>query len=330
LNCRQARDLMSAYLDAALAPSLRQDFEEHLQECPACTAELGSLAAVVSLVRSLPDEPVPEGFHQSVMAAVAAVHPESRVVKMPLWARFDFRRLGRVSWAAAALVIFFGLGLAAGRYLFPAVTGSTAYAPPAVTAKPASYDATIATGDSTVTDTVAGIGRQVAYSAKMDLQVQDVRVAAAAVSNLAEQNGGYVEESRITTGWFGRVSAHVKLRVPQAKFQATVDQVGAQGKVISKEISAQDVTASYVDVTSKLIALQTQEQQLLDLLRQATSVDDIVKIQKELEDVRAQIEAIKAAIQNYDNLVAYSAVEVNISRPLFPWLSAVWPGLGGP
>ena len=339
MNCTQVRDLMSSYLDDALVPSERAEVESHLTKCSACTAELTSLAHVVSLVHALPEVAVPAGFHRSVMAAVAAARRASEAPKARPWARVASFRLARVSLVAAALVLFFGLGMMTGRLLLVPAPGPAAYQPPNAGADTSPDNATVATGntvgplgliqDHLVADTVAGMGRQVTYSAKIDLQVQDVRAAVVRIANVAQATGGYVEQSKITTSWFGRVSAYMKFRVPQANFQSAVDQVGAQGKVVSNEISAQDVTANYVDVTSKLISLQTQEQQLLGLLRQTSSVDDIVKIQKELEDVRSQIETMKGAIQYYDQLVAFSTVEVDISRPLFPWLSSIWAEITG-
>jgi len=43
MNCGEARELLSAYLDGELAPDRRQRVHEHLDACDACSRELAAL-----------------------------------------------------------------------------------------------------------------------------------------------------------------------------------------------------------------------------------------------------------------------------------------------
>jgi anti-sigma factor RsiW len=47
LVCRDAVELMTAYLDDALAPGDRARLEEHLAECPHCSEYLAQIRVVI-------------------------------------------------------------------------------------------------------------------------------------------------------------------------------------------------------------------------------------------------------------------------------------------
>lgn len=71
LVCRDAVELMTEYLEGALAgPELRR-FEDHLARCPACTAHLHQMRSTIATlghleVSSLPDDVLDElvGLHR--------------------------------------------------------------------------------------------------------------------------------------------------------------------------------------------------------------------------------------------------------------------------
>jgi anti-sigma factor RsiW len=57
--CREAVELMTGYLDGALAGGDRRRFERHLAGCPACTAYLDQMRATVATLGHLPAEALP-------------------------------------------------------------------------------------------------------------------------------------------------------------------------------------------------------------------------------------------------------------------------------
>ncbi|UQX89273.1 zf-HC2 domain-containing protein [Jatrophihabitans telluris] len=50
LACRRAVELISDYLDEALASKLRRRLEQHLAKCPHCAAYLAQIRAVIAAV----------------------------------------------------------------------------------------------------------------------------------------------------------------------------------------------------------------------------------------------------------------------------------------
>lgn len=59
MDCREARELMSDYLEQYLVQQDEAGFDEHLRDCGACRQELAELKETLSVVRGLPrQEPV--------------------------------------------------------------------------------------------------------------------------------------------------------------------------------------------------------------------------------------------------------------------------------
>jgi len=66
LLCRNARDMLSEYIDNRLSNEKRSLVERHLGTCAACSQELESLRTTIQLLHRLPEIPVPHSFTVSV------------------------------------------------------------------------------------------------------------------------------------------------------------------------------------------------------------------------------------------------------------------------
>ena len=106
MNCHDARDRLSDFLDEALGPPELAEVRAHLEDCPECRRELERLRATVSLLARVERPRAPLGFVDRVMAAARPVP----------W----YRRLGRLLFLplgiklpaeAAAMVMIAVLGV---------------------------------------------------------------------------------------------------------------------------------------------------------------------------------------------------------------------------
>lgn len=121
MQCQEIQDLLSAYLDGMLDPSLKDSTDRHLRECPACRAEFDDLKMVVGLVRDLPLVEPPGGFRQSLRhkleSKAGQVRKDSRL------SRLATGRWSGMAAAAASFLLVFGLAAAwygvPGRYGVP-------------------------------------------------------------------------------------------------------------------------------------------------------------------------------------------------------------------
>jgi len=69
LTCSGLADLVTDYLDQTLDPRKALTFETHAVFCPGCRVFVGQLRDTVSRLHALPDEPVPSGEREELLAA---------------------------------------------------------------------------------------------------------------------------------------------------------------------------------------------------------------------------------------------------------------------
>jgi len=157
-------------------------------------------------------------------------------------------------------------------------------------------------------------GRMVARTTTLGITVQSVAEAIDQVKTLAESLGGYV----VSSTWSGRESegrAVVSVRVPAEKYDDTMKKLRVLAvEVVSENTETRDVTEEYVDLQSRLRNLEATEKEYLTLLQRANTVEDVLKIQQQLSNVRGDIEKNKGRMQYLERTSSTSLIQVNLER----------------
>jgi hypothetical protein len=180
------------------------------------------------------------------------------------------------------------------------------------------------------------LSRLVIKSGWLNLVVKDVLDVAKKIAKFAEENGGWVVSSNISEQ--GKVpSGSITVRVPAEKFDEAKEYFrGLAVRVAEESVQAQDITEEYVDLRSRLKNLEAAETQLLELMKRSGTINDILQVQRELTNVRGQIEQIKGRMQYLEQSVKMSSITVNLAlseellpippaekwRPKYVWLQA--------
>jgi len=121
-------DLLSAYIDHQLSPAERAEVDRHLATCPACSRDLQTLQWTISLVRAVPQRPVPRAFTLPVPAAT----PEQT-------RRFSLHRSYNFLRAATAIAATFLILVVSGDLL----TRTSTFTTPAPVLAPISQPETV-------------------------------------------------------------------------------------------------------------------------------------------------------------------------------------------
>ena len=83
-------------------------------------------------------------------------------------------------------------------------------------------------------------------------------------------------------------------------------------EVEARSITSQDVTDEYVDSQSRLVSMRATEQRLLSFLERAESVEDALRVQKELSDLQLRIEETQGRLNFLSQTAAFSLIEVSL------------------
>ncbi|MBK8998051.1 MAG: DUF4349 domain-containing protein [Myxococcales bacterium] len=166
------------------------------------------------------------------------------------------------------------------------------------------------------------------YTADIRLRVQEVPKAIDAVEKLAKEMGGYLvvrQDNRIT------------VRVPSAKFDASLDELVKLGELTHRNVSIEDVTDLYFDMQTRMKNLEVVKKRLEELLEKAKTVEESLAVQRQLERVTIELERLRGKLKLLAELVMFSTITVMLEpkstehidskvRLPFPWMDRL--GLG--
>ena len=158
--------------------------------------------------------------------------------------------------------------------------------------------------------------RKIVRQAELELEVAAPGTTQTAIERLAEQHGGYVVSAARDTDTGSAVNVRVTLvvRVPQAELTATIAELKRMGRGTGSErITSDDVTDEYVDLVARAASQKQLEEQYLEILKRAVTVKDAMEVQKELADVRTEIERMQGRQQLLDKESAFSTLTVHLS-----------------
>jgi hypothetical protein len=89
------------------------------------------------------------------------------------------------------------------------------------------------------------------------------------------------------------------------------------GKLLTLHESVQDVTNDYIDTQSQLTNLRGEQQRLLVLLSNSTTLGDIITVEDKLTNVEGQIQDIEAHVNALKHQTTFYTVTINL-QPMAP------------
>jgi hypothetical protein len=156
--------------------------------------------------------------------------------------------------------------------------------------------------------------RKIVKTGSVTLEVEDIAETMDEVAEMADELNGYVVSSYKYEYERG-VSGHITIRVPFEKFDEAFARLRQLAIAVPYETTtAEDVTEEYVDLESQLRNLQATEAQYLALLEKAETVEEILKVQKELSNVRGEIEQIEGRMKYLEQTSDTSLIEVTLQE----------------
>lgn len=172
--------------------------------------------------------------------------------------------------------------------------------------------------EQTPTEPEKPIERKIIRNAELQLESDTPEEAQQKITGVAEGKGGYIvttqKSSNPRTG-IGE-TVNMTLRVPSEKFNETLDEIRKTGsRVISESITGEDITDQFVDMQARLRSEKALEQQILEILKRANTVQEALNVQRQLADVRGKIEQMEGKLRQWDKLASLSTIKVTLQTP---------------
>lgn len=154
-------------------------------------------------------------------------------------------------------------------------------------------------------------GREIVRTSSMSIVVQHPAETAQRIAALAENFGGYLVSE--DGGGQTATSGTLTIRVPAARFQEARAEIRKLGlRVENEKVDAEDVTRQYIDQDASIRNFRAEEAQYLSIIKQASTVKDMLAVSEKLSDVRGQIEQQQAEFNALSRQVETVSIAISL------------------
>ncbi len=164
--------------------------------------------------------------------------------------------------------------------------------------------------------TADAIERKIIYTADVDLVVEDFTPTTSQVDAMVKRFGGFIASSQVSGEAGESRSGNWKLRVPIARFDEFLQEAqGKLGEVRSLARNSQDVSEEYYDVEARIRNKRQEEARLLKLLEEQTgTLEDVLRVERELSRVREEIERHEGRLRVLADLTSLTTITLRIEE----------------
>ncbi|MBE6606265.1 MAG: DUF4349 domain-containing protein [Ruminococcaceae bacterium] len=160
--------------------------------------------------------------------------------------------------------------------------------------------------------------RKIIYSSWAKVQTTEYEKTISALKKLCSKHGAYFESAdsygnRIDKTGGNRYS-NFTIRIPVSAYSQFLSEIEGIGTIVSSGENNQDVTESYYDTEARLSSATLREDRVLVLLENAGSLDDILALERELSDIRYEIESLTVALRKYDSRISYATYTLTVNE----------------
>ena len=156
---------------------------------------------------------------------------------------------------------------------------------------------------------------KIIYRSDISLETKDFDKTIQSIEDKVREVEGYIESASIRGKGYKENDpkyAYFVIRVPKEDFQYIQKAAESWGNIVSINTSSENVTEQYYDTQARLETLNIQEERILELLKKADKIEDIITLERELQNIRYQIESHTTTIRKLDALVDYSSITINV------------------
>jgi len=158
---------------------------------------------------------------------------------------------------------------------------------------------------------VQSIERKLIRNGRLHFKTKDVKQTKTELDKLCQSLNAYISTETQTTLDDG-VSYSQKIRVPANRFDELMQKTELLAeKVDEHSVDTQDVTEEFIDVESRLKTKKELEKRYIDLLNKGRNVEELLSIERELANVRGEIESMEGKLNYLKNQVAFSTLDVS-------------------
>lgn len=182
-------------------------------------------------------------------------------------------------------------------------------------------------------ETSAAFDRKIIRNADLTIEVSAPTDTQHRIVSIAESYGGFVvtsEAKQRESTEPAKRTLDIKLvvRIPEDRFGSALDQIRAlTSSPIEEKVTGQDVTEEFIDLEARIRTQKALEGQFLQIMRQTGKIVDALEVQRQIAEVRSDIERLEGRKRFLENRSSLSTINVNIQTPK-PVITVTQSGFG--
>jgi len=188
--------------------------------------------------------------------------------------------------------------------------------------KMAATESMVAPGADQAPNLLIEEGRKKILTADITIEVPDLNETEVSLKKLVADFDGWIDRSSMYEN-----SMSLTLRVPAENLDTFLLMTGELGDVISRSISADDVTDYYFDTETRLETLRVLQEKYTEYLKDAKDMEDIISIERELNNTISEIESMERTMRRLDGQITYSTVYFYAELPPEEQVTGKFPSI---
>ena len=165
------------------------------------------------------------------------------------------------------------------------------------------------TSPSSVVKDTDSFNRKLIKKYNVDAETKEFDKTLDTIYEKIEAFGGYIESSEINGNSYSysrNRHAYLVIRVPADKMSMLI--------VTSFNEEVKDVTLDYVDTESRIEALKVEQETLMKMLEQSGDLETLLAIQRELTDVRYELEYYESIKRTFDQQISFGTINLSLDE----------------
>ena len=152
------------------------------------------------------------------------------------------------------------------------------------------------------------VERKLIKEGQVEFETYDISTTRKLIFESIEKHKGYISSDQEYKS-VGRISNSITIRVPAKNFdQLLSDATKGVTKFDNKNIEVKDVTEEFLDIQARLKTKKELENRYLELLGKANSVIEILEVEKQIGQLRSEIESIEGRLKYLESKVSLSTL----------------------
>lgn len=159
--------------------------------------------------------------------------------------------------------------------------------------------------------------RHIIRDGELRFETKDRNETRRTILGLVSSHQGYVSEDHEDRSDL-RTEETLVVRVPSSRFDAFLEEVSRGIRYYDvRRVQAIDVSDEFVDIEARLKTKKETEERYRELLKQANGVEDILKVEEQIDKLRADIESTEGRLRLLQDREGFSTLRISFYQPHF-------------